>query len=218
MVIAADHSARPGHSPTAFPEHAHTPPQNANARLCRHRISGFVFSKGVRMVSSQLAQVPRQSHSKTSTIRSTKMKIARTLIVTFLLLTCGTNAFADSTSQVIRRDAPKGITIRFYACIDKASSDDTAIATCLTTEKTTQDARLNTTYKALLGKLHGKAKDQLISAERAWLKFQNEDGTFQTLLYGDEIIDNLDLVQNEIFSLCKRANELDKYLAIAKGL
>jgi uncharacterized protein YecT (DUF1311 family) len=171
------------------------------------------------MFSIQLATVPRRPRGKNSTIGSTSMKTARTLIVTFALLTYGAIAIAaDSTSQVIRREAPKGITTTFYTCIDKAGSDTIAIGACLSTEKTTQDARLNTTYKALLGKLHGKARDQLISAERAWLKFQNEDGTFQSLLYGDEIIDNLDLAQNEIFSLCRRADELDRYLSIANGL
>lgn len=171
------------------------------------------------MFSIQLATVPRRPRGKNSTIGSTSMKTARTLIVTFALLTYGAIAIAaDSTSQVIRREAPKGITTTFYTCIDKAGSDTIAIGACLSTEKTTQDARLNTTYKALLGKLHGKPRDQLISAERAWLKFQNEDGTFQGLLYGDEIIDNLDLAQNEIFSLCKRADELDRYLSIANGL
>jgi uncharacterized protein YecT (DUF1311 family) len=144
------------------------------------------------------------------------MKTVRMLAITFVLLTYGAIAIAsDSTSQVIRREAPKGITTTFYTCIDKAGSDTIAIGACLTTEKTTQDARLNTTYKALLGKLHGKAKDQLISAERAWLKFQNEDGTFQALLYGDEIIDNLDLTQNEIFRICERANAMDTYLIVA---
>jgi uncharacterized protein YecT (DUF1311 family) len=146
------------------------------------------------------------------------MKPAKMLIVAIALLFHGAIATAsDSTSEVIRREAPKGITITFYTCIDKAGSDTIAIGECLSTEKTTQDARLNTTYKTLLGKLHGKAKEQLINAERAWLKFQNEDGTFQNLLYGDEIIDNLDLTQNEIFSLCKRADELDQYLSIANG-
>jgi uncharacterized protein YecT (DUF1311 family) len=168
------------------------------------------------MFPFQFATVPQQSQGKKSTIRSTRMKTARTLTVVLALLTYGAMAIAsDSTSQVIRREAPKGITTTFYTCIDKAGSDTIAMGACLTTEKTTQDARLNSTYKALLGKLHGKAKDQLINAERAWLKFQNEDGTFQNLLYGDEIVDNLDLTQNEIFSLCKRANELDSYLSIA---
>ena len=144
------------------------------------------------------------------------MKTARTLAVSLALLVYGAAAVAaDSTRQVIQRNAPKGITTAFYTCIDKAGSDTVALAACLSTEKTAQDARLNTTYKALLGKLHGKAKDQLISAERAWLKFQNEDGTFQNLLYGDETVDDLQLTQNEIFRLCERANALDKYLSVA---
>jgi uncharacterized protein YecT (DUF1311 family) len=144
------------------------------------------------------------------------MKTARTLAVSLALLVYGAAAVAaDSTRQVIQRNAPKGITTAFYTCIDKAGSDTVALGACLSAEKTTQDARLNTTYKALLGKLHGKAKDQLISAERAWLKFQNEDGTFQNLLYGDEAIDNLDLTQNEIFRICERANAMDTYLIVA---
>lgn len=144
------------------------------------------------------------------------MKTARTLAVSLALLVYGAAAVAaDSTRQVIQRNAPKGITTAFYTCIDKAGSDTVALGACLSAEKTTQDARLNTTYKALLGKLHGKAKDQLISAERAWLKFQNEDGTFQNLLYGDETVDDLQLTQNEIFRLCERANALDKYLSVA---
>lgn len=146
------------------------------------------------------------------------MKTARTLTVTLALLVYGTCAVAsDSRSQAIKSHAPRGITTAFYTCIDKAGSDTIAIGACLSTEKATQDARLNKAYKALLGKLNGNAKDQLISSERAWFKFQNEDGAFQNLLYGDEIIDNLDLAQNEIFSLCKRANELDKYLSISSG-
>ena len=146
------------------------------------------------------------------------MKTARTLTITLALLVYGASAVAsDSRSQAVKSHAPKGITTAFYTCIDKAGSDTIAIGACLSTEKTTQYARLNTTYKALLGKLNGKAKDQLISAERAWLKFQNEDGAFQNLLYGDEIIDNLDLTQNEIFSICERANKLDRYLSIASS-
>jgi uncharacterized protein YecT (DUF1311 family) len=144
------------------------------------------------------------------------MKTARTLAVTLALLVYGAAAVAaDSTSQVIRRDAPKGITTTFYACIDKAGSDTVALGACLSAEKTTQDARLNTTYKALLGKLNGKAKEGLISAEREWLAFHNKSGDFEVLLYGNETVDDLQLTQNDIFRLCERANALDKYLSVA---
>ncbi|WNL47521.1 lysozyme inhibitor LprI family protein [Dyella sp. BiH032] len=146
------------------------------------------------------------------------MKMFRTIALplTLALLANGTVALAaDSTSQVIKRDAPKGISAAFYACIDKAGSDTTASAACLMDEKQKQDARLNAAYKKLLAKLDSKAKDQLVAAERAWLDLQGKTGRLETSLYGDETISNLQLTQNEIFRLCERANELEKYLSLA---
>jgi uncharacterized protein YecT (DUF1311 family) len=144
------------------------------------------------------------------------MKTDKLLAIALSLLVYGAGTLAaDTTSQVIRSDAPKGITAAFYTCIDKAGSDTVALAACLTDEKTRQDARLNTTYKALLGKLDGKAKDQLVGAERAWLAFHNKNGDFEVSLYGNEAVDDLQLTQSEIFRLCERANALDKYLTIA---
>lgn len=144
------------------------------------------------------------------------MRTIKTLAITLALLVYGTGALAaDSTSQVIKRQAPKGITTAFYACIDKAGSDTVGAGACLSAEKKTQDTRLNTTYKALLGKLNGKAKDGLVNAERAWLEFHNKSGDFEVALYGDETVADLQVTQNEIFRLCERANALDKYLSIA---
>jgi uncharacterized protein YecT (DUF1311 family) len=147
------------------------------------------------------------------------MKNVNLLIIAFALLVCANVAeAADSTSQVIRRDAPKGITNVFYTCIDKGDSDTIALGACLSDEQSRQNKRLNTTYKALLGKLNPKAKDELMNAERAWLKFQDATGPFEDALYGDETIGNLQVSQNEIFYLCERANALDKYLAVARVL
>lgn len=144
------------------------------------------------------------------------MKAARTLAITLALLAYGATATAsDSRSQAIRSHAPKGITTAFYTCVDKADSDTVAIAACLTDEQTRQDNRLNATYKALLGKLAPKAKDSLIRAEREWLKFQEANGEFENYLYGNEIIDNLQLTQNEMFSTCERTNALATYLIVA---
>ncbi|HEV2680902.1 MAG TPA: lysozyme inhibitor LprI family protein [Rhodanobacter sp.] len=146
------------------------------------------------------------------------MKTVRTLAITLALLAYGAAASAaDSRSQAIKSHAPKGITTAFYTCVDKADSDTVAIAACLSAEQTRQDNRLNAAYKALLGKLNDKAKDKLVIAERAWLKSQDENGKFEDSLYGDEIIDNLDVTQNEIFSICERADKLNRYLSIANG-
>lgn len=144
------------------------------------------------------------------------MKTVRTLAVALALFTCGTAAFADpdSTSQYIRRDAPKGITEVFYACIDKAGSDTVALAACQSTEKQKQDVRLNKAYKALLAALDSKAKEDLKVAQREWLALKDKDGRLETALYGDETVDNLQIGQNDVFRLCERANTLEKYLAV----
>jgi uncharacterized protein YecT (DUF1311 family) len=144
------------------------------------------------------------------------MQTIKTIAISLALLAFGTGAMAaDSTSQVIKRQAPNGINASFYTCIDKAGSDTVATSACLSAEKKAQDTRLNTTYKALLAKLNGKAKDGLVSSERAWLDFHNKSGNVEAALYGDETVADLQVTQNEIFRLCERANTLDKYLSIA---
>jgi len=144
------------------------------------------------------------------------MRTVHTLAVTLALLVTGSSAFAaDSTSQVIKRQAPKGITATFYTCVDKAGSDTTAQGSCLSAEKKTQDTRLNTTYKALNAKLTGNAKANLLASERAWLEFHNKNGDFEASLYGDEPVADLQVTQNEIFRIAERADALDKYLTIA---
>lgn len=144
------------------------------------------------------------------------MKTVRTAAITLALLAYGAAAVAgDSRSQAIKSHAPKGITTAFYTCVDNADSDTVAIGTCLTDEQTRQDNRLNTTYKALLGKLGPKAKDALVHAEREWLKYQEADGKFENSIYGDETVANLQLTQNEMFRICERANALGSYLIVA---
>lgn len=146
------------------------------------------------------------------------MKAPRTLALALTIVAMAGGApaaAAESTSQMIRSLAPPGISTTFYTCIDKAGSDSIAIAACLSSEHQTQDARLNATYKALLGKLQGNAKDALLAAERSWLDLQNKSGNFETTLYGSETVADLQVTQNELFRLCERANTLETYLAVA---
>ena len=114
----------------------------------------------------------------------------------------------ESTSQIIRQHAPAGITETFYRCIDKA--DTVASAACLTAEQDRQDKRLNANYKALLAKLTPEQKNQLVIAERAWLKFKETNGTFENAIWGDEIMSNLELTQSEVFFIGARADALEK--------
>lgn len=143
------------------------------------------------------------------------MKRISMTAIAFTLLAYGVSAgAAESTSELIRRDAPKGITETFYACIDKANSDNIEEAACISQERERQDHRLNTTYAALLHKLNANQKRNLIGAERAWLKFRDSTISFEDTVYANEIVGNLELSQNELFVICQRADELSKYLAL----
>lgn len=145
------------------------------------------------------------------------MTISRALILTFAMMLMAQTAAAgaiESMSQGIKAHAPPGITDTFYACVDKAGSDSTVVANCLTDEHARQDNRLNAKYTTLLGTLNPKAKDNLIHAERAWLKFQETNGVLENSIYGSEAVGNLQMTQNEIFRICERANALDDYLFV----
>lgn len=143
------------------------------------------------------------------TIRTFTLPLALALIAQ-----AATAAAASSRSQDIKRHAPPGITDAFYACVDKAGSDTNAAANCLTAEHARQDKRLNATYKNLLSKLAPKAKDELIHAERTWLKFQEANGALESSVYGSGAVGNLQVTENAIFRLCERANALDDYLFV----
>jgi uncharacterized protein YecT (DUF1311 family) len=121
----------------------------------------------------------------------------------------------ESTTDVIKRQAPAGITDLFYSCVESAGSESIALAACQSAEKKRQDARLNAAYKALLGKQNGTAKDNLIRAERAWLAFHSASNAFESSLYGSETVSSFQVVQREIFRLSERANVLEEYLSIA---
>jgi uncharacterized protein YecT (DUF1311 family) len=143
------------------------------------------------------------------------MNTVRTFALAFtlsLVAQAAAAAAVESRSQGIKSHAPPGISDEFYACVDRANSDTNAAANCLTEEHARQDDRLNARYTALLGKLTPKAKDELINAERAWLKFQEKNGVLESSVYGSEAVANLQVTQNEIFRICERANALDDYL------
>ncbi|MFK2904366.1 DUF1311 domain-containing protein [Dyella ginsengisoli] len=143
------------------------------------------------------------------TIRTFTLPLALVLMAQVTVATA-----TDSRSQDIKRHAPPGITDAFYTCVDKADSDTNAAANCLTDEHTRQDKRLNVTYKALMSKLSPKAKDELIHAERAWLKFQEANGALESSVYGSEAVGNLQVTENALFRVCERANALDDYLFV----
>jgi len=145
------------------------------------------------------------------------MKTAtRIFTLSLALFAYGSGALAyESTAQVIKRQAPKGIGDLFYGCVEKAESDNIALAECQSAEKKRQDARLNAAYKLLLSKQRDTAKDNLVRAERAWLDLHNTSKAFESSLYDSETVGSFQVTQKEIFRLCERANVLEEYLSIA---
>lgn len=59
----------------------------------------------------------------------------------------------------------------FDKCITKAAAVDPAVLECIGNEHEVQDRRLNSNYKALMGKLDAPRKKQLQEAQRLWLKY-----------------------------------------------
>ena len=140
------------------------------------------------------------------------------LPVAVALLTHSTGASAaESLANGIKRHAPQGITTRLYACVDKAGDSPDAIGTCLSAEKTAQDARLNTAYKTLLGALNGNAKDALVNAQQTWQDFDTKTAAFESRIYGNGTLNDLQRQENTIFRLSERANALEKYAAAVKA-
>lgn len=159
----------------------------------------------------------RQARAFTS--KDLHLSTLRSLITALGMVFCTGSALAqESTSQVVRRQAPPGITTAFYSCLDNAGSDPGALGACINVEKGKQDARLNTSYKTLIAKLGGKQRQNLVSAERDWLAFDKSSSTVEASLYPDETIADLQVAQGEIFRLCDRANVLGRYLMLANDL
>ena len=143
-------------------------------------------------------------------------KTTRVFAISLALIMFGAGAQAyESTAQVIKRQAPAGISDVFYGCLESAGSETIALAACQSAEKERQDARLNVAYKALLGKQRGAAKESLVRAQRAWLDFHGASTAFESSLYGGETVGSFEVMQREIFRLAERASVLEEYVSIA---
>jgi uncharacterized protein YecT (DUF1311 family) len=116
------------------------------------------------------------------------------------------------TAQAIRRNAPKGVSEAFFSCVSKAGSDQDKISDCISTEKQSQDARLNKAYGALMTHLDDKSKASVRLAERAWLEFNDKSVKAETDVGATSQTNNLDVEQAEMFRYCQQANVLEHYL------
>lgn len=53
-----------------------------------------------------------------------------------------------------------------------------------------------------------------MAVERAWIGSKDKDRALETVIYGDEQVDNLQQAQNDVFRICERANTLERYLSL----
>jgi uncharacterized protein YecT (DUF1311 family) len=57
--------------------------------------------------------------------------------------------------------------------MNKSNGVTSAMIDCIVAETKMQDARMNKAYKALVAELTSSRKSQLLTAQRAWLKFRD---------------------------------------------
>ena len=74
--------------------------------------------------------------------------------------------------------ADKDMSKEYSTCIDKSNGVTSEMLDCISAEHERQDARLNENYKRLISKLSPKRKEQLLEAQRAWVKFRDANCRF----------------------------------------
>lgn len=122
-----------------------------------------------------------------------------------------TTAVSDSDNYV-----PQGLSVTLAQCMAGAAGT-LAQAECLTDERERQDARLNTIYKQLIGRLQGERRDRMVTAQRAWVQLQQSDGDVRESILDDTgQVGNLQSVENDARAIRQRADLLQRYLDVGK--
>lgn len=72
----------------------------------------------------------------------------------------------------------------YIACMTKAAGVTVAMRACMGTELKLQDKRLNVAYQKLMGQQQAGLKNQLLEAQRAWLKFRDLNCAYHAGMQG----------------------------------
>jgi uncharacterized protein YecT (DUF1311 family) len=105
-------------------------------------------------------------------------------IVSFALLILSISA-AQAQSQY---------SSEYNQCMDKAAGVTADVITCIGTEVTQQDKKLNANYKTLKASLNANRQKQLLEVQRVWLQYREanckfyddpEGGSMQRILAND---------------------------------
>ena len=70
------------------------------------------------------------------------------------------------------------MTQEYSICLERANGVTAEMMSCILAETIRQDARLNQNYQNLIPKLSPERKNELIEAERAWMKFRDTNCGF----------------------------------------
>ncbi len=101
-----------------------------------------------------------------------------------ILLSCAASVFLLVLPAIADDDL---YSKQFGLCVDKTNGGTFAIIDCIQQELARQDKKLNANYKkamALIGEQLGKAgQDSLRQAQRAWLKWRDQDNGVYGLFY-----------------------------------
>jgi uncharacterized protein YecT (DUF1311 family) len=115
-------------------------------------------------------------------------------------------------------EGDKGYSQKYVSCMKSVGNNAMSADTCMSSELTYQDERLNKVYKELLDNLKPDSKASLIEAERIWVQLRAKDGAFDASLYGSSQSGNAQQLKNDLQRVTQRADLLEGYLELAKLL
>lgn len=122
---------------------------------------------------------------------------------------CAVLAIAVVSHAASAREA--GLSQQYESCMNSKSADSTlGMVNCSQAEKNRQDDQLNKSYKALMAQLTPLRQEQLLQAQRAWIKYRDTNCAF----YFDPEGGTLAQVEASscfMLSTAERARELEMF-------
>jgi len=104
----------------------------------------------------------------------------------------------------------------FWNCSELGSWPDAA--ECIGDERTYQDARLNRAFQQLIELLEDGDQTRAEIAQRAWIRLQEADGTFEASIFESlGSTGNFEAGSNEVLRICSRARQIDGYVGSANA-
>ncbi len=102
---------------------------------------------------------------------------------------------------------------RYAACMDRSGGVTVEMLNCINEELVSQDARLNGAYKKLITQLTPARKQQLVTAQRLWVKYRDANCQFYSDPDGGTLssVSASDCVLSETAERAKELENLSEY-------